>query len=377
MAIVCHGCGASLTVPDDYLRNKMQCPACGVMCQILTRPAVKKQAEERPPAEDAAGFADDEPVTPIHSPPPPVTTFLEKPAAAGAGLATCPHCGEIVRTPAAKRGKRAKCSVCGGALQAPAVRRKPVLPPLPVPPPPDEFAGSTPDEDPETSNPYRTADPGSRRCPGCTAQLGSEVVVCVRCGFDLRVGRKTVKEYQKIERSWDSGMPPRLRRTLFLLCQLAAFMAIVAGFMTVEDPPLIAVPTYGLSWLVYTVMTAFMLGTYDHSELKRHRSGRVELTRTWRFGFIPRQPTKIDVRDYSGVSTGVTHVDWWEWIIFISLFGFGVVPAIIYWYCAIYKVEYRVALTKDHEVPEIYVYRGWNPEQMHEIKQILRDALTV
>ncbi len=59
--IVCHGCGVAVPVPDDYARNKMQCPECGVMCPVPPRPPAKKKAVKSAPAEDAALFEDDAP----------------------------------------------------------------------------------------------------------------------------------------------------------------------------------------------------------------------------------------------------------------------------------------------------------------------------
>ena len=379
-AIVCHGCGAKVAVPDDYARNKMQCPECGVMCQVPPRPAAKKKAEARPPAKEPAHFEDDEPAAPASPPalPQKATTITDHPAFAGKGLAACWHCGEAVRVPERKRGRRRKCPACGVDWPQIDARSRPAPPPTPVPPPPDEFAGSSPDEDPESSNPYRTADAGSRRCPGCSAQLGPEVVVCMRCGFDLRVGRKTVKEYQRFDRSWDSGMPLKTRILLFALCQAMALLAIVVGFLSVEDSPAVQIPTFGISWLIYTAMTAFLLGTFDHIELKRYKSGRVDLVRMWRIGFIPCPQEEIDVRAYFGVIYGsAVHAGFWEWLVFLILLLSGIVPAVVYWYCAIYKTEFSVALTNEHENPEIKIYRGWSQEQMHEIHQTLRDAMTV
>jgi predicted RNA-binding Zn-ribbon protein involved in translation (DUF1610 family) len=376
LTIVCHICSARLTVPDGYVRDKLRCPECGVMCPLPPRP-VEKKADERQPAEDAARFEDDEPAKPVRSaPPPPVTTFLKEPA--DKGFATCPHCGEMVRAPARKRARQAKCPNCGAAWPAPVAPPKPAPASVPLPPLPDEFAGSTPDQDPESGNPYRTADVGSRRCPGCSDRLAPEVVVCVRCGFDLRTGRKIAKEYQPLERSWNSGMPLQMRLVLFLLSQAIALIAVGAGFLSVEDSPAIKVWTFGLSWLVYTTMTGFLLGTFDRFEMKRHRSGRVDLVRTWRVGFIPWPPTKIDVRDYFGVIHAArSHSGMLEWLVFIFLLGFGLVPALLYWYCAIHQIEYTVALTSVHGNPEVYVYRGWSEKQMHEIKETLQQAMTV
>jgi hypothetical protein len=352
------------------------------MCQVPPRPAKNINiTEDRKPAEDAPLFDDEEPAVQARpvALPPPVTTFAKEPTPSGKGLAACIYCGEVVRVPKPKRGgRRGKCPACGAGWPQASARPKLAPPSLPVAPPPDEFAGSSPDENPETSNPYLTADRGARRCPGCSAQLGPEVVVCVRCGFDLRLGRKTVKEYQKFDRSWDSGMPLKTRVMLFVLCQAAAVTAIVVGFLTVEDSPAVQIPTFGISWLIYTAMTGFLLGTFDHVHLKRYKSGRVDLVRMWRIGFIPCPREEIDVRAYFGVIDGaVSHAGVWEWFIFIVLLGSGIVPAVIYWYCAIHKTEYTVALTNEHENPEIKVYRGWSQDQMHEIHQTLRDAMTV
>jgi predicted RNA-binding Zn-ribbon protein involved in translation (DUF1610 family) len=374
-AIVCHGCGANVQVPENHARNKMQCPECGVYCPVPPRPAPKKKADK--PAEDAApAAANEEPVKPVRAAPPP-TAFVAEPP--GEGLATCPHCGEIVRVPERKRGKPGKCPVCGSAWPAPPPRPKPAPPPpRPVPPPPDEFAGSTPDEDPDSGNPYRAADAASRRCLGCSDYLKPEVVVCVRCGFDLRTGRKLVKEYQKIERSWDSGLSPKLRWVLFAVLQGFTLLAIVTGLMLVEDSPVVAVPTFFLSWLIFTTLTGFIFGTYDHCELKRYKSGRIDLYQTWRYGFIPWPTKKIDVRDYFTATARVTARDGiWEWLIFIFLLMYCGVPALFYWYFVIHKTEYNVVLNNELRNLELFVYRGGSEAQMHEIKQIFDDALTV
>src|SRR5579862_6489411 len=112
--IICHGCGAQISVADDYPRNKMQCPECGVMCPVPPRPTGKKKAKESKPADDAALFEDDEPIASAPAATsPPVTTFAAEPTPAGKGLATCPHCGEVVRVPERKGGKRGQCPVCG------------------------------------------------------------------------------------------------------------------------------------------------------------------------------------------------------------------------------------------------------------------------
>jgi ssDNA-binding Zn-finger/Zn-ribbon topoisomerase 1 len=368
LPIVCNGCGGRLTVPDDYARNKMQCPECGVMCVIPPRTAAKKKAPAPPSAEEPR-FEEDEPAAP--------TTFTEAPAPSGKGLITCRQCGELVRAPARKRGRRGQCPVCGADWPEPAARAKQAPAAAPIPPPPDEFAGATIDEDPDSGNPYGTADPGARRCPGCTEQLAPGVAVCVRCGFDLRAGRKVVKEYQRMERSWDSGMSLRTRVKLFLVCQAAALTAIAAGIAMLDNPIREEIATFIFSWMVYSAMTGFLLGTFDHFHLKRYKSGKVDLTRTWRIGFWPFPAHEIDVRAYYSVTSGAgEYANWWDWLIFFILLSPGIIPALLYWYFAIHKIEYFVGLCGEHEHIEEKVFRGWDKERMLEIQQTLRDALT-
>jgi hypothetical protein len=45
----------------------------------------------------------------------------------------------------------------------------------------------------------------------------------------------------------------------------------------------------------------------------------------------------------------------------------ALVPGFIWWYVAIYKVYFHVALAQDHGHSEVYVYRGRSQEQMNEI----------
>ena len=364
-SIICNGCGARLTVPDDYTRNKMQCPECGVMCVIPPRTAAKKKAVVSQPAEEPR-FEDDEPAAP--------TTFAKAPAPAGKGLLTCRSCGELVRVP--KQGKKKKCPVCGAAWPETAVRAK-QAPSRPIPPPPDEFAGVAIDEDPDSGNPYAPPTPACAAVPNVRSCWGRASPSASVAAFDLRLGRKLVKEYQRLDMSWDSGMSLPTCILLFLVCQAAAWTAIIAGIATLDNPIREELATFILSWMVYTAMTGFLLGTYDHMHLKRSKSGKTILSRAWRVCFWPFPPREIDVRAYFSVTSGAgEYANWWDWLIFCILLSPGIVPALLYWYFAIHKTEYFVGLCGEHESLEEKVFRGWDKERMLEIQQTLRDALT-
>jgi hypothetical protein len=368
-SVVCHGCGQRLDVPDDFARNKMQCPECGVFCPVPAGPApAKKKAKALAEPEEEPRFdADDPPVIAPPAPPPRDDRVTETP-----GLGACPHCGELVRVPPRRKGKRRACPACGGDWAEPA-KAKPApaaAPPLPPVRTVNEKL-TAPDEDPETSNPYRVTDRGRRVCPGCQHEIEPEAVLCVRCGYDLRTGHKIVKTYKPIDLSWDSGLPLRLRLIAFASAMGLALVVFGLFAMLVTEQGWMFVPP----WLVFGAMMSFLFGTYDRLDLRRDRRGDVALTKTWRCCFVPVKTYEIDVRAFEGVLSGRAHSGGcWEWTVFLALLPLGLVPSAIWWYFAIYRTVYYVALCRDHGAPEITLYRGWSEARMHEVARTVRDA---
>jgi hypothetical protein len=370
-AVVCHGCGKRLDVPDDYGRNKMQCPECGVYCPVPAGPAPeKKKTRAKAEAEEEPRIDVDEPAVaapPAPAPPPRADRPTETP-----GAAACPHCGELVPVPPRRKGQRRACPACGGEWAAPA-KAKPA-PAAAPPPPPLRTVNeklTAPDDDPETSNPYLVADRGRRVCPGCNDEIEPEAVLCVRCGYDLRTGRKVVKTYKPIDVSWDSGMPLRWRLIAFASAMGLALVVFGLFAILVTEQGWAFVPP----WLVFGAMMSFLFGTYDRLALRRNRSGETSLTKTWRFCFVPVRPSVIDVHAYEGVLSGRAHSGGcWEWTVFLALLPLGLVPSAVWWYFAIYRIVYYVALCRDHGSPEVILYRGWSEARMHEVARTVRDA---
>ncbi len=52
----------------------------------------------------------------------------------------------------------------------------------------------------------------------------------------------------------------------------------------------------------------------------------------------------------------------------------GLIPGLIWFYLAIYKVTFHVSLSRDHGFPAYIVYSGWDEMQMKEIAFALREA---
>jgi hypothetical protein len=140
-----------------------------------------------------------------------------------------------------------------------------------------------------------------------------------------------------------------------------------------------AVGGHATPFLVTSVPLAlilcFVLGTYDHIELTRDTRGRATLSRRWRFCFVPQPAVVTEVRGFEGtVSGGWNDAGALEWCILLSLLCLGCLPALIWWYLAIYSNHYHVSLARNHKHAEVSVYRGRSEEQMREIETALCQA---
>jgi hypothetical protein len=315
----------------------------------------------------------EEPI-PISAPQTPAAAAVEpaapprKPAEA---LFTCRRCGQPVR-------RQRECPVCDGvpddsmpvdpeSAATPAGRAVGIAPhSLEL----DELApAGLADEDGPEPDPYLLADRDIPRCPKCHKDMAVGAVLCTSCGFNRQTRKKAGRTYEPIDRAWDSDMTLMTRLAVVGAMQgFHLFLTICAAVGGVATPFLVA-------WLPLTLLLCFVLGTYDRIELKRDTRGRVTLTQTWRFFFVPMTPRVTEVRGFEGVLMG----QWndagpWEWLIFIVLCIAYVLPALIWWYQAIYRNTFHVALARDHGRAELFVYRGRKEEQMHEIARTLCDA---
>lgn len=371
--VICQGCGQAFEVPAGYSRNKIQCPGCGVICAVPAdaaprgrkAPAAKPQPE--PSFEDqAAGWLeepgpaplfDDEPA-PLPKPAAKAKA-KEKPAAKPAeALVTCRRCGRKIR-------KQRECPACDGAEEPAVARVAPHSLEL------DEPTPAVTDED--DASPYLMADKDLPVCPKCRKMLPDpEAVFCTGCGYDFQTRKKAVRTFEPIDRRWDSDMGLSQRLFFFGLGQAIHWALALIATLTFEGGwPFV------VTWPFLTAMLSFVLGTYERIELERDRKGRVKITRRWRFCFVPLAPVTTDVRGFEGVTTG----QWndagpLEWTIFGVLFvsGYGVIPALIYWYKAIYQVHFHVGLALDHGRTEVYIYRGSSDEQMNDIADTICNA---
>jgi hypothetical protein len=113
-------------------------------------------------------------------------------------------CGRRYPVPDDKAGKKLQCKRCGAINRIPRPEvgdRDDVLIPFRDP---GEDEGDDGDDDlglaPPEPPPLEIRDP-LRRCPACGHQDEASVVLCVRCGYDFRTGRRMQDAHEQGERS--------------------------------------------------------------------------------------------------------------------------------------------------------------------------------
>ncbi len=361
MPIICQGCGHRVAIPDGYRRNKIQC-SCGVICEVpdsarqeVDAPSPKMMqdiARSKPVVEEQAErwLLDDE--TPVTEPTEPAG---ERPA--DELRFPCRRCGRLLR-------RQRECPECDRDTR-PAVGVEPVW--CPSVDEPDDRQG----DDEDDSSPYAVTGADDVPCPKCGLLLPSGSVLCIRCGYHLKKRKKIAKSYQPLDRAWETNVGYSRRFTIFASCALGLFVAGLLGVLRYEFSFVVFLFCISL----VTAMLAFLLGTFDHLRLTRDSRGRVQLTKTWRFGFFARKPQTIDVRGFEGIASGRhRELGYLEYFVCFVLLASGLLPGIVWWYFVIHQVTFHVSLCRDHGFPAYTVYSGWSEMQMKEIAFALRDA---
>jgi hypothetical protein len=337
IAIVCSKCGQALQVEEDNSPREIECLWCGARCPV---PGRAKMAQKPAPAVPI-----NLEIKPKTQPPPlPPEEPPEEPPPGGKWYEQAPYAFK-------------------DNLPSPAPKTPELVPePTFVPKRPTV---SFSDED--DGQPY-DVDGRDRPCPGCGRFIPAESVVCTSCGFDLKKGAKVAKTFEPVQRTWEAGWSFDRRRMIFIIGEVTTLSLGIIGSISLGAPLLFFLP-----WLLFTLLTVYLLGTWDRIDLTRNKKGRVVLKQTWRFFFLARPTKTIPLGDYEGVSSGKWRdPDFWDWM--ITLFGLfmGIGPGVLWWYFFIHKEMFYVALTKDHGHPELFLYRGWKEWYMKDMADAVR-----
>jgi hypothetical protein len=365
-------------VPEGYARNKIQCPGCGVICPVPAGAAGKgkeaKKAAAKAPATPNFDSMANEPTFEEPTPPAPPGGFDpfsdEEPRKADPPrvpemLFKCRRCGWKVR-------RQGECPYCDAPApsEAETAIERPVVGVAERSLELDEPEVSAQEDDEDDGQPYLMADREQPRCLKCKKEIEEGAKVCMTCGFDQRTRKKVKREYQPLARSWETNMPLGQRVVLFL--------AVHGGSLLLGLVPAIlgsSALSFLACWAFFGTLLAFLLGTFSKIDLTRDHKGRVRVTVTWRFCFIPFAPRSTEVRGFEGVVAGQYDPSgFWEWFIFCWLLLPGILPALFWWYFVIHKIAYHVSLARDHGYPAVFVYRGRQEEQMRDIAHTLSDA---
>ncbi len=170
-------CGKQFGAAEKYAGRKVKCPACS---QPVVIPEANTQASTKVPSTGDA------------------------PASAPAKMAVKCACGQVVSAKASLAGKTVKCPGCKKPLKIPLGQKKSRDTVRTTPANlPDTQSGSTPsgssssmedlfDEMGIRPSPgaHESGAESSRRCPECKAGMAAEAIVCIKCGYNERLGRK-------------------------------------------------------------------------------------------------------------------------------------------------------------------------------------------
>jgi hypothetical protein len=258
--------------------------------------------------------------------------------------------------------------VCGVAVPDPA-RAAVTKEPAPVAPLRRAAQGEWSQED--DGKPYRVDGLDAPLCPGCERPLEEGAAACLRCGFNLRTGKKATQVFQPVERRWDGSFPLKARVGAALAFQAAAAPFV---FYAASSPG-----HFGhvmACWFFSLLMTAFLLGTFLRVDLSRTHRGTLTLFRTWHVAFYPLPAEEVDLRKYEGITTGKSHdVDFSDYVVLCVLTLFFILPGVLWFFIAMHSDSYYVALNREHGVPDLVLFRGWSYGRMEDMEQTLRNAI--
>ena len=110
----------------------------------------------------------------------------------------CPACGKSFRWKPEIAGRSAKCA-CGSKLVVPTE-----APAAAAPPPPAPAPTTTPAPQP----PIAKATTPATNCPICKAPVATGAVLCVKCGYNFKTGKRLAAVVVETEEAADEDEQP-------------------------------------------------------------------------------------------------------------------------------------------------------------------------
>ncbi len=216
---------------------------------------------------------------------------------------------------------------------------------------------------------YAEVPKAGTRCAQCGASLDSKFAICPGCGSNLDAApvRPLPLKYE-----WGPVPSCSIRLGIFISYEVVV-LAACFGFGLYDEMSLLELSVHGL---LVSAFAGFSLGTFDQLDLRRTYEGRVSLTKTRWLAFIPwRKGAKISPRGYEGLATTEnfesTAVDW---LLVMWLFSLCGIPGIIWLIIMFNRPTYQVALTREHGLPALIVWRGRDKQRMHDVAKAVAEV---
>jgi hypothetical protein len=330
LTVLCEGCGCNFKITAAYPRNKVQCPGCGVMCEMQARPKTARLSQQvnTPPG-------------PTSDPPLPLLVTEHRDRAEPPPPATSSNAAEKILTDAAE----------------------------------------------DNSDPYSLSGIPGRLCPKCGKEIPCTAVLCIFCGFNQRTKKKTAKNYDPLYYEWPSGWSWAWRMRVYVVSQTVVLLSLAIGLWNGNEPLI------GLAFALFgSIMLLFLLGTFVSTVLRRDTRGQAKLTKKWRICFIPRREKKLSLGRFDRVrlnparsverSELLYFAAWTAGAFFPGLFRLFqevlcnvIVPAVFWLYLAIFRPRFETLVSGTGGFDEEILYRGPNLEQAEEIGHVVSDTL--
>jgi hypothetical protein len=331
--VMCSSCGAKVPLPEGHTRAKIRCGLCGYYAEV---PSELRASDSDEPRQSPAG----PPLTPNPSPPRGEGNKGKTPKGEG------------------NKSRRAKPNT-NAADPRPNFESD-------VPTGPNLLDGDDIERDGLEATPYSVPGTGLKKCPDCRGDLPLDATLCVHCGVEFGTRTKKAKrEYTPLFREWEAYLPFDLRLKIFFGLQaLNVVFAVLSLVFKQTD--------FGFALfsalIVQAGVQAFLCGTFDKLQIKRNAKGKTEITKHWRFLFVPTPPQKIDWKVSHGTAIVATHNPGpLEWGVMLYLLCAGCLPGLIFYWFVIKPERYDVVLCDLHGSTDQAIFRTTNRDMADTI----------
>ena len=106
----------------------------------------------------------------------------------------CPSCGQNLEAPEDMAGDVLDCPACQKPLTVPKPAFKPLIK-SPTPPQKAGTSGSVFSSDAMKKAMAVAEQALSNKCPECNADIKEDAVICMKCGFNKKLGKKMSTDF--------------------------------------------------------------------------------------------------------------------------------------------------------------------------------------